>query len=222
VAESPGNNNVGGAVERATIAEAATLLGVHPNTVRSRVKAGVYRAEKVLTENGPTWMIDRDSLTTNTPTTTSQQGVSGVPALQQEALQELARAIVREAGIAQDPEEAGRRENDKARADLWRTLAFLNTALLAGIATTVAFLDQPVESSVVMLRVAVVTDLAGLTFALFALTTATIVVGADAYQESAHVAALRRWREWVGVGAYVWFAVSVLAFILFVGDNLTT
>jgi hypothetical protein len=47
---------------RVTITEAATLLGVHPNTVRGRVKAGVYDAEKIATEHGLTWMIDRDSL----------------------------------------------------------------------------------------------------------------------------------------------------------------
>lgn len=59
----------------------------------------MYRAEKILTENGPTWMIERDSLITNAPTSASQQPVGGVPAITQEALQELARAIVREAGI---------------------------------------------------------------------------------------------------------------------------
>ena len=32
---------------RVTIAEAATLLGVHPNTVRNRVRDGTYKAEKV-------------------------------------------------------------------------------------------------------------------------------------------------------------------------------
>ncbi len=97
--EDWGDNNTGTAVDRVTIAEAATLLGVHPNTVRNRVKAGMYRAEKILTENGPTWMIERNSLITNAPTTASQQPVGGVPAITQEALQELARAIVREAGI---------------------------------------------------------------------------------------------------------------------------
>jgi len=51
-------NSDGGATERITITEAAALLGVHPNTVRNRVKAGAYDAEKVLTENGFTWMID--------------------------------------------------------------------------------------------------------------------------------------------------------------------
>jgi hypothetical protein len=51
---------------KVTITEAATLLKVHPNTVRNRVRAGVYDAEKVSTEHGFTWMIDRDSLV-NTP-----------------------------------------------------------------------------------------------------------------------------------------------------------
>ena len=56
--------NTGRAIERVTIAEAAALLGCHPNTVRSRLKAGMYRAEKIDTENGLTWMIERESLTT--------------------------------------------------------------------------------------------------------------------------------------------------------------
>jgi hypothetical protein len=50
VGERPDANNAGRVEGRVTIAEAATLLGVHPNTVRSRVKAKMYRAEKVVTE----------------------------------------------------------------------------------------------------------------------------------------------------------------------------
>jgi hypothetical protein len=73
VGEAPEANNTGREVERVTISEAATLLNVHPNTVRNRVKAGIYRAEKCITERGPTWMIDRDSLTTNTLANDSQQ-----------------------------------------------------------------------------------------------------------------------------------------------------
>ena len=60
-----GVNRSEGLQGRVTIPQAATLLGVHPNTVRKRVKAGVYDAEKVFTENGATWMIDRDSLVNN-------------------------------------------------------------------------------------------------------------------------------------------------------------
>ena len=59
-----GVENTGRTFERVTIVEAAALLGYHPNTVRHRVMAGMYRAEKVPTENGPTWMIERDSLIT--------------------------------------------------------------------------------------------------------------------------------------------------------------
>jgi len=58
-----GADNAGGAIERVTVAEAAALLGCHPNTVRYRVMAGMYRAEKIDTEHGPTWMIERESLT---------------------------------------------------------------------------------------------------------------------------------------------------------------
>ena len=39
-------------------------LARHPNTVSNRVMAGVYRAEKIDTHDGPTWMIESDSLTT--------------------------------------------------------------------------------------------------------------------------------------------------------------
>jgi transcriptional regulator with XRE-family HTH domain len=59
-----GADNAGGAIERVTIAEAAALLGCNPNTVRYRVMSGMYRAEKIDTEHGPTWMIERESLTT--------------------------------------------------------------------------------------------------------------------------------------------------------------
>jgi excisionase family DNA binding protein len=40
--------------QRITIREAATLLDVHPNTVRNRIKDGAIQAEKVVTERGPT------------------------------------------------------------------------------------------------------------------------------------------------------------------------
>jgi hypothetical protein len=129
-------NDAGRAVERVTIAEAADLLSCHPNTVRSRVKAGMYRAEKVHTENGPTWMIERDSLTTNAPTSASQQGVSGVPLLQQEALQELAKAIVREAGLQSDPDKwliEGGREFWKAQVDFFKHMSTVSAATIVAV-----------------------------------------------------------------------------------------
>src|SRR5215218_2886968 len=48
--------------ETVTIAEAAALLGVHRNTVRNRIKAGRYKAHKVVTPQGETYVIERDSL----------------------------------------------------------------------------------------------------------------------------------------------------------------
>ena len=46
-----------------TIAEAAKLLGVHPNTVRNRVKAGTIPATKVLTPKGEAYAIPRQHVT---------------------------------------------------------------------------------------------------------------------------------------------------------------
>lgn len=43
-------HSVGRGGDRLTIAKAATLLGVHKNTVRNRIKNGSYRAEMVQTE----------------------------------------------------------------------------------------------------------------------------------------------------------------------------
>lgn len=129
-------NNTGEGDKRVTIAEAATLLGVHPNTVRNRVKGGMYRAEKVLTERGPTWMIDRDSLTTNTPTSASQQLVSRVPP---EALQVLAREIVREAGPREEEDWI---EGEKLIYDAAKTQALITAALL-GAAAAARFLPNP-------------------------------------------------------------------------------
>jgi len=60
--ENPRDTNAVRGSDRVTIAQAASLLDVHPNTVRNRVKAGVYDAEKVVTENGQTWMITRNRI----------------------------------------------------------------------------------------------------------------------------------------------------------------
>jgi len=155
-----GDHNAGGAVERVTIAEAAALLDCHPNTVRNRVKAGMYRAEKVHTENGPTWMIERDSLIDNTPTSARQQAVSGVPAAQEAAIQELARAIVREAGLQRDPEVKYRRENMRACLD-----SLKHTSTLAGATVVAVLLLQQtlaLEVGLVVVTLAVV----GLSFLL--------------------------------------------------------
>jgi hypothetical protein len=139
---------------------------------------------------------------------------------EREILEELERQMASEEGITpSDPEEARRRENDKARVDLWRAIAFLNTALLAGIGATVGFLD-PLPSSNYLLVVCVALNLSGLLLAFFALALASGVVGAEADEDPAYVASLRRWRERVGVVAYTGFGLAVLSFLVFVGNNL--
>ena len=139
---------------------------------------------------------------------------------EREILEELERQMGGEVGITpSDPEEARRRENDKARVDLWRIIAFLNIALLAGIGATVGFLD-PLPSSNYLLVVCVALNLSGLLLAFLALALASGAVGAEADEDPAYVASLRRWRERVGVVAYTGFGLSVLSFLVFVGNNL--
>ncbi len=53
---------VGEQAEYISIAEASKLLGVHRNTVRNRIKSGRYRAHKVVTPQGETYAIERESL----------------------------------------------------------------------------------------------------------------------------------------------------------------
>ena len=140
---------------------------------------------------------------------------------EREILEELERQMASEVGITPpDPEEVRRRENDKARVDLWRIIAFLNLALLAGIGATVGFLDRPLPSSNYLLVVSVAINLSALLLAFFALALASGVVGAEADEDPAYVASLRRWRERVGVVAYMGFGLSVLSFLVFVGNNL--
>jgi excisionase family DNA binding protein len=96
-------HSVGKGRDRLTIAEAATLLGVHKNTVRNRIKDGTYEAEKVITERGPTYLIERTSLlnnpTTNTLSSDSQQLVNPAP---MELIQELLRPFVNELGAVRE------------------------------------------------------------------------------------------------------------------------
>lgn len=181
VGEPQDANNAGRVPERVTIAEAATLLGCHPNTVRSRVKTGMYSAEKVLTERGPTWMIDRDSLTTNGPTNARQHPVGVVPPAQSEALQELARAIVREAGVVQDPDENRDLESTKMTFDRSKTQVLLISGVLVGaVALSNITPSGPGSFGLLGWAITAVTFCIGLSFAhmlvLSALVKATRVV----------------------------------------------
>jgi hypothetical protein len=61
VVESPGLDEV-------TLAEAAELLGVHPNTIRNRIRSGVYEARKVPSAAGPEiYLLKRVELDIPTP-----------------------------------------------------------------------------------------------------------------------------------------------------------
>jgi excisionase family DNA binding protein len=61
-----------------TVTEAARLLGVHRNTVRNRIKAGRYKAHKVVTPQGETYMVERESLSTSPDNDLAQPHTSGV------------------------------------------------------------------------------------------------------------------------------------------------
>jgi excisionase family DNA binding protein len=112
-------HSVGRGRDRLTIAEAATLLGVHKNTVRNRIKNGSYRAEMAQTERGPTYLIERESLltnlTTNTLSSASQELVSQSA---MEFVQELLRPFVSELGQVREElgAERARRQMAEERA----------------------------------------------------------------------------------------------------------
>jgi hypothetical protein len=114
------NQNVRG-LDRVTITEAATLLGVHPNTVRGRVKAGLYDAEKVATEHGLTWMIDRDSLVNNPLPRDLQlapsQMVNPETATPTEVVQDLLRPFVEDLGRAREELGAERVRREQAERE---------------------------------------------------------------------------------------------------------
>jgi excisionase family DNA binding protein len=49
--------------DEVTLAEAAELLGVHPNTIRNRIRSGTYQARKVQSPLGPEiYLIKRAEL----------------------------------------------------------------------------------------------------------------------------------------------------------------
>ena len=103
-----------------TIRQAAALLGVHPNTVRNRIKSKTYRAEKVVTEHGETYLIPRSELsrasTTNnvvtpTPTQSPSQPLPDV----REAMRAMLEPFVKELGEVR--EELGRERQRRQHAE---------------------------------------------------------------------------------------------------------
>jgi excisionase family DNA binding protein len=101
-----------------TISEAATLLGVHKNTIRNRIKDGTYKAEKVITERGHTWLIERESIfdgdnLTNNTLSNGSQGVVNQDVSR--ALQAVLEPFVRDLGNVR--EELGRERALRERAE---------------------------------------------------------------------------------------------------------
>src|SRR5215216_4967663 len=112
-------HSVGRAGDRLTIAEAATQLGVHKNTVRNRIKNGSYRAEMVQTERGPTYLIERESLLTNLTTNTlSSASQELVNPQAMEFVQELLRPFVSELGEIREELGAERVRREMAESTL--------------------------------------------------------------------------------------------------------
>ena len=101
--------------EALTIRQAAALLAVHPNTVRNRIKSGVYNAEKVITERGETYMIPRselsDSTTNRLPSASHSQSLPDV----REGIRAVLEPFVRELGDVR--EELGRERERREQAE---------------------------------------------------------------------------------------------------------
>ena len=115
-----------------TIRQAATLLSVHPNTVRNRIKAGTYRADKVITEHGETYLIPRSELseasTTNSVVSSppSQSLSQPIPDVR-EAMRAMLEPFVKELGDVR--EELGRERERRQHAE--ETAATLEAQLRA-------------------------------------------------------------------------------------------
>ena len=112
---------------RVTITDAATLLGVHPNTVRGRVKVGIYDAKKVATEHSLTWFIYRNSLVNNPLPRDSQPAPSQKVNLEHstptEVIRDLLRPFVEDLGRVREElgAERVRREQAERERDELRT-----------------------------------------------------------------------------------------------------
>ena len=113
--------------DRLTIAEAAALVGAHKNTVRNRIKAGIYKAEKVVTKRGPTYLIERQSLLNNLATNAQPRGSQELanPQAVAEFAQGLLSSFVEDTVAAREQlvtertrRESAERERDELRQEL--------------------------------------------------------------------------------------------------------
>jgi excisionase family DNA binding protein len=119
-----------------TIRQAAALLNVHPNTVRNRIKADKYRAEKVVTEHGETYLIPRselskESTTTNVVTPTPPQSSSQPLPDIREAMRAMLEPFVKELGEVREElgrERQRRQHSEEEAATLQAQLRILSEA----------------------------------------------------------------------------------------------
>src|SRR4028118_1997206 len=132
--------------DRVTIREASTLLGVHPNTVRKRVKDGVYEAEKVSTEHGFTWMIHRNTLLNTPPTRDAQilplQSAGNLETTPEAFVQGMLRPFVEDLGRVREElgaERVLREQAERERDELQRRLEALQEPREASVSDS----EQP-------------------------------------------------------------------------------
>jgi hypothetical protein len=91
-------------------------------------------------------------------------------------------------------------------------MACLNTALLAGIAATVAFLPDP--QHIWWLVLSVGANIVGISLALLGLVLATILIGVMHLPTAAF---LRRWLGPAAIVASLCFGIALVAFEVFAG-----
>jgi hypothetical protein len=120
-------HSVGKTRDKLTIAEAAALAGVDENTIRNRIKAGTYKAERVVTEHGrPTYLIERQSLLNSLTANSRSHGLQELATSQTvEFVQELLRPFVDDISAAREQlitertrRESAERERDELQQEL--------------------------------------------------------------------------------------------------------
>jgi hypothetical protein len=134
-----------------TIRQAAALLGLHPNTIRHRIKAGVYKAEKIVTKNGFTYFIDRASLGNHPPnkgpTSALQRAPNNLVEVPLTDLQDFVLEVVRDAATLNKAESEEEEKLERTRQGMIESLklehataSHIGTICLAAIAAFSAML----------------------------------------------------------------------------------
>jgi hypothetical protein len=113
-----------------TIQEAAALVGVHPNTIRNRIKSGQYQAEWTPSPHGPRQLIPRSQLVcddnqSNGAIQPNMLMPTDIAAQQEAAVQRLLapfvgrlETVVRENGRLQEANKTLQEENARLREQL--------------------------------------------------------------------------------------------------------